>query len=133
MPQSQTQVTSSRLFESYAPISGVYDEAVLPNGDARPEWKSLLSRLEALGDGPLRKRWLQAQAQIERDGVTFNPHDDDGVVSRPWTLDAIPMVFSNTEWCGLTEKLGQRARVLEALLVDLFGEQRVLKDKIIPP
>ena len=133
MPQLQSQGTSKRLFGQYAPIAGVYDEAVLPDGNWRPEWKSLLQHLDVMGEDQLRKRWAQAQAQIERDGVTFNPHDDDGLVSRPWTLDAIPMVLGDVEWKSLTARLSQRARVLEAMLVDLFGEQRLLKDKIVPP
>ncbi len=133
MSQSQTQGTTERLFQKYAPIAGVYDEAVLPDGTARPEWKSLIDRLETMGEASLRKRWQQAQAQIERDGITFNPHDDNGVVSRPWMLDAIPMTLCNAEWNNLTARLGQRARVLEAMLVDLFGDQRLLKDRIIPP
>jgi uncharacterized circularly permuted ATP-grasp superfamily protein len=93
----------------------------------------LLQRLEEMGDATLRQRWLQAQAQIDRDGVTYNPHDDDGIVSRPWMLDAIPMVLAENEWKQLTDRLSQRGRVFEALLADLFGEQRVLKDKVIPP
>lgn len=133
--QSQTQTTSvvPRLFGTYTPPVGVYDEAVFAVGQPRPEWKALVDQLEGMGEADLRKRWLQAQAQIERDGVTFNPHDDDGLVSRPWTLDAIPMVLSDTEWMELTGRLSQRARVLEALLGDLFGRQTLLKEKILPP
>ncbi len=133
MSQTQTQSATKNLFASYTPPAGVYDEAVTAAGQPRREWNSLLSHLEAMGDHDLRKRWQQAQAQIERDGITFNPHDDDGQVSRPWTLDAIPMVLSDVEWTALTDKLTQRARVLEALLADLFGEQILLKEKILPP
>ncbi|MEQ9410446.1 MAG: circularly permuted type 2 ATP-grasp protein [Fuerstiella sp.] len=121
------------LFAGYRPPSDTFDEAMTPSGQPRAEWKKLLEQLEMLGEGQLRKRWQQAQAQIDRDGVTYNPHDDDGLVSRPWTLDAIPMVLAEAEWSGLEQRLEQRARVLEALLTDLFGEQRVLKEKILPP
>ncbi|MEZ6121618.1 MAG: circularly permuted type 2 ATP-grasp protein [Planctomycetaceae bacterium] len=93
----------------------------------------MLNRLEQMGVQQLTKRWQQAQVQIDRDGVTYNPHDDDGLVSRPWLLDAIPMILSEAEWSPLAGQLSQRARVLEALLTDLFGEQRLLKDRIIPP
>ncbi|MEZ6129214.1 MAG: circularly permuted type 2 ATP-grasp protein [Planctomycetaceae bacterium] len=133
MSQSQTQALPLSLFATYSPPAGVYDEAVFGIGKPRAEWKTMVDRLDAMGEAELRTRWLQAQAQIERDGVTFNPHDDDGQVSRPWTLDAIPMVLSDVEWDGLSERLIQRARVLEALLGDLFGDQILLKEKIIPP
>lgn len=131
--QSQSPASSSPLFGNYAPPPGVFDEAMTAAGEVRPEWKLLFKQLQGLGEDSLRKRWQQAQAQIERDGVTFNPHDDETQVSRPWLLDAIPMVLSHTEWTGLTERIEQRARVLEAMLSDLFGDQVLLKEKIIPP
>lgn len=127
-----TQNSPSRIFEKYAPPPGAYDEAVTAAGKPRAEWTSLIARLDAMGLPDLRQRWLQAQSQIERDGVTFNPHDE-GVGSRPWMLDAIPMVLAQQEWNSVSSKLCQRARVLEALLQDLLGEQRVLRERILPP
>lgn len=85
-----------------------------------------------MGEQNLRKRWEHAQTQIQRDGVTFNPHGD-GQDSRPWMLDAIPMVLAEQEWNQLSGQICQRARVLEALVKDLLGEQRLLREKIIPP
>ncbi len=131
--QSQSQASVSPLFGNYVPPPGVFDEAMNAAGEVRAEWKPLIRQLQDLGEDSLRKRWQQAQAQIERDGVTFNPHDEDAQVSRPWMLDAIPMVLSHTEWSGLTARLEQRARVLEAMLADLFGDQILLKEKILPP
>ncbi len=133
MSQTQTQASTQKLFANYAPPAGVYDEAMVGVGQPRPEWNAAIAHIESMGEADLRKRWQQAQAHIQRDGITFNPHDKDGLVSRPWTLDAIPMVLSDVEWTALTERLSQRARVLEALLADLFGEQVLLKEKILPP
>jgi len=133
MQQTQSQDSRPKLFGTYRPPGDTFDEAFTKAGEVRPTWKGLLDRLEKMGGVVLRERWHQAQSQIDRDGVTFNPHDDDGVVSRPWMLDAIPMVLAENEWSVLSTRLAQRARVLEALLADLFGEQRVLKDRIVPP
>jgi uncharacterized circularly permuted ATP-grasp superfamily protein/uncharacterized alpha-E superfamily protein len=131
--QAQSQLPAPRLFQSYAPPAGVYDEALTTAGQARPEWKVLVDRLDAMGEADLRNRWQQAQTQIERDGVTFNPHENEGQGSRPWMLDAIPMVLAEAEWNQVSARLCQRARVLEAMLKDLLGKQQLLKDKIIPP
>lgn len=130
--QSQSQTSSQRLFDSYTPPPGVYDEAVTAAGKPRPQWKALIEQLDGMGQADLLHRWQQAQTQIERDGVTFNPHDD-GAGSRPWMLDAIPMVLAKSEWTDVSTRICQRARVLEALLQDLLGEQRVLKESLIPP
>jgi uncharacterized circularly permuted ATP-grasp superfamily protein/uncharacterized alpha-E superfamily protein len=133
MQQTQSQDSPPTLFGTYRPPGNTFDEAFTKAGEVRSTWQGLLDRLEKMGGTVLRERWHQAQAQVDRDGVTFNPYDDDGVVSRPWMLDAIPMILAEKEWIGLSNRLAQRARVLEALLADLFGEQRVLKDKIVPP
>ena len=131
--QTQTQGPVGGLFSQYGPIAGVFDEALTSTGSPRAEWSALVEQLDVMGETELRKRWNVATAQIERNGVTFNPHDDEGLVSRPWMLDAIPMVLAEAEWNRLSARLSQRARVLDALLKDLFGEQRLLKEKIIPP
>lgn len=133
MQQQSTTESSAALFAGYHPPTDTFDEAFRERGQARPEWQSLLDGLERMGDAELRRRWQQAQAQINRDGVTYNPHDDNDIVSRPWLLDAIPMILAEHEWDDLNRRLNQRARVLEALLNDLTGEQRVLKDRIVPP
>ena len=131
--QTQANTSTRQLFEDYAPSDGIYDEAVTAAGDPRSEWEVLFAEMSKLGEGDIRKRWQQAQTQIERDGVTFNPHEDDGQGSRPWMLDAIPMVLAEAEWNAVSERLCQRARVLEAMLADLLGPQTLLKDRIIPP
>ena len=131
--QSQSQRSVQRLFASYAPTSSAYDEAFSANGQPRPAWSSLVQELELMGETELRKRWGQAQIQIKRDGVTFNPHDDDGQGSRPWMLDAIPMVISESEWDLVSSRLCQRANVLEAMIQDLLGKQTLLKERVFPP
>lgn len=130
--QSQSQGSPPRLFDSYSPPAGLYDEAVSAVGKPRPEWRALIQQINVMGKADLLQRWQQAQTQIERDGVTFNPHDD-GMGTRPWMLDAIPMVLAESEWTDVSSRLCQRARVLEALLQDLLGEQRLLKERVIPP
>ncbi|MCA9085083.1 MAG: circularly permuted type 2 ATP-grasp protein, partial [Planctomycetaceae bacterium] len=121
------------FFRDYAPIPGVYDECCHADGTIRQEWKSVADRLDTMGLTELCQRWHQARAQIARDGVTFNPHDSEGIVSRPWLLDAIPLVIEEAAWNQLTEQLAQRAQLMQLLLADLFGEQRLLKERIIPP
>ena len=116
------------MFYPYRPINGVYDEAVSIDGVIRPAWLELMRRLDAMGLDELTNRRNQASRQIARDGVTFNSHDSEGNVSRPWTLDAIPLILAESEWNALATKLSQRARMMEALLKDLFGEQKLIRD-----
>ena len=86
-----------------------------------------------MGRSELDRRWKQGLAQIQRDGITFNPFDVDSGSSRPWMLDPIPMVFAESEWNRLSLGVQQRARIFEELLADLYGAQRLIKEKVIPP
>lgn len=122
----------SAVFAGYRPGGG-FDESVGPDGELRPHWRALAASLNALGARELSRRWEQAQRQITSHGVTFNPQDDAKSTSRPWALDALPHVVAEQEWHWLTEALQQRAELLDLVLRDLFGPQRLVKDKIIPP
>ncbi|MBX3422115.1 MAG: circularly permuted type 2 ATP-grasp protein [Pirellulaceae bacterium] len=117
----------------YQPVSHAYDEAIDAAGNLRGHWKTLIVELESLGRGELDRRWRQGLDQIQRDGVTFNPYDAESGSSRPWALDPIPMVFDELEWSSLAAGIEQRARLMDGLLADLFGPQRLLREKIIPP
>ncbi len=120
------------LLAGYTPLAGLYDETLDAQGALRAHWQPLVSDLNALGGRELGRRWEQAQRQIAGDGVTFNPHDEDGDASRPWVLDAIPLVLPEEEWNAVTSGLAQRARLLDLVLRDLFGPQHLLRDKVLP-
>lgn len=129
---TSTPQTTSPLF-GYAPPHGVFDETIDAQGNIRPHWRSLITGLESLGRDELQRRWEQAQRQISDDGVTYNPHDVDGESSRPWVLDAIPLVLAEREWRQVAHGLEQRARLLDMVLRDLLGPQQLLRDRVVPP
>ena len=121
------------ILRDYVPRTDSFDECVGPSGAIRSQWQTVLAKLDTIGLTDLRRRWTAAQGQIDRDGITFNPHDLEGNAARPWTLDAIPLVLPGAEWSALTARLAQRGRLMELILADLFGPQRLLKEQIIPP
>ncbi len=117
----------------YRPARPSSDEAIDPGGGLRPHWRELFSKLEAIGDLELQRRWEHAQQDAASDGVTFNPHDADGEGARPWILDAIPFPLPERSWRVLSEGLAQRAMLLDHVLRDLLGPQVLLREKVLPP
>jgi uncharacterized circularly permuted ATP-grasp superfamily protein len=105
----------------------------LPNGRARPAAEKLVSALEAIGVDEVRRRWDQARRLIRDNGVTYNVYGDPRGMDRPWELDPIPMVIGSDEWAGVARGLAQRAELLNRILSDLYGEQRLLHRGLIPP
>src|SRR5688572_4908721 len=131
MTQARATSFSSEGFR-YLPRSGVYDEAFTPDGAPRPHHRELWGGLETLGPSEISKRWEQGRRLIRENGVTYNVYGDPRGMDRPWVLDPIPLVIAADEWATLSRGLDQRARLLNALLIDLYGDQRVLAEGLVP-
>ncbi|MET0284086.1 MAG: circularly permuted type 2 ATP-grasp protein [Polyangiales bacterium] len=123
----------STLTASYTPPSGVYDELKAADGALRPQWVKLFEHIEQIGPKELERRWEKAKHQLHENGVSYNVYGDPRGVERPWNLSPIPVLWEAQEWESVEAGLGQRARLLDALLHDLYGPQRTLGDGTLPP
>jgi uncharacterized circularly permuted ATP-grasp superfamily protein/uncharacterized alpha-E superfamily protein len=121
------------LFQGYAPVAGRYDEAFAAPGMPRPHWTEVMRLLDTLGLEELRRRWAQARQRMYENGVTYNPHREPHSLDHSWELDVIPFVLDAAEWGRLEAALIQRARLLNALLVDVYGAQTLLQAGVLPP
>lgn len=110
-----------------------YDDLVNREGQVRARWQPLVEELDELGLEGLQQRSLEAQNLLYENGVTFNVYEDDVRKMRSWQLDPIPYVISPQSWTMLERGLRQRARLLEVLVEDLYGERRVIRDAVLPP
>lgn len=132
MKQTDKTTSFSDLFERYQSRSGVYDEASC-NGVLRSHYQTLVRQLDKLGVETLQQRWELAQRQISNDGVTAGGRETTGNATRPWRLDAMPTLLSEGEWKGISAGLVQRARLYELILVDLFSQRTLIRDRLLPP
>ena len=122
-----------RLLDGYQVHNGhVHDELITPAGELRPHYDTFVRSLETLGRHELASRWENAKRAIRDNGVTYNVYGDPEGVDRPWTLDMIPLLVPSAEWTRLEAALIQRARVLNLLLSDLYGPQRLLREQQLP-
>src|SRR5207253_3008090 len=86
-----------------------------------------------LGNAEVASRWDQARRIIRENGITHNIYGDPNGLARPWNLDLLPLVLSNSEWQTVANGLVQRARLLDALLADLYGPARCVAAGLLPP
>jgi uncharacterized circularly permuted ATP-grasp superfamily protein/uncharacterized alpha-E superfamily protein len=118
--------------DGYAPLAGVADEMVEPDGSLRAHWRPYVSALDDLGTEEVARRWEQARRLIHENGVTHNVYGTPNGLDRPWSLDFVPLLIKADEWRSVSVALEQRARLLDLLLADLYGEASVVADGLLP-
>jgi len=127
--QPEKQLHSDWL---YQPNPGYYDEMVAADGTVRPRWRPLIEPLEQMGKAGFARRWQEGRRVIHENGTTYNVYSDAQNASRPWPLDPLPMVLDSVEWSHIAAAVAQRARLLNAILSDLYGPQKLLRDGLPP-
>jgi uncharacterized circularly permuted ATP-grasp superfamily protein/uncharacterized alpha-E superfamily protein len=120
------------LINAYQPIAGAYTEMMDPQRAIRPQWQTMLDQLAAYGPEDIEARWQRAQRMIRENGVTYNVYDDAESGSHPWVLDPVPLMIAPDEWEELSAGLIQRMKVLNLAMADLYSEQTLLKDNVLP-
>ncbi|MGB5430764.1 circularly permuted type 2 ATP-grasp protein, partial [Eudoraea sp.] len=112
--------------------TGYYDEMFNETNGVRSSYEKFKKRLEKLSRNKLK--YLQHstdRAQLSL-GMTFNVYSDNQGVERILHLDIIPRIISSSDWDRLAKGLEQRIVALNLFINDIYGEQRALKDNIIP-
>jgi len=112
---------------------GHYDELRTPDGGLRPGWQQFFTHLGAAGFADLDRRAAMLARQIRDDGVTYNVYRPDGGAQRPWSLDLLPIIIGAEEWGLIEQGIAQRARLLNAVMRDIYGPQRLLRESFLPP
>ena len=113
-------------------VKGLYDELVQGGGRARPGAGPLCSYLKSLNDADLTDRKAASELAIIAQGITFTVYFEGGSIDRAWPFDIIPRMIPKKEWDKVEEGLRQRVRALNMFIDDLYHDQKVIKDKIVP-
>jgi uncharacterized circularly permuted ATP-grasp superfamily protein/uncharacterized alpha-E superfamily protein len=110
-----------------------YDELTDDHGGMRAHWRPLIDRLRADESPDAVRRSLELTRRlIVENGVTYNVYADPQGADRPWALDSLPFVLPEAEWQEIEAGVAQRARLLNALLADIYGPQRLIAEGHIP-
>src|ERR1035437_7437324 len=109
-----------------------WNELYLASGALRPHWQALMASLGALGQDELAMRVKNSRRILREHGVSCFSSDGGQEREVPWELDCIPFAVGAEEWRELETDLLQRARLLNLILGDLFGVQRLVRDGLVP-
>lgn len=118
-------------WKDYAP-GEFYDELISSPGCAREPAEQLIEYLQTLSDEDINSRKIAAESTIKEMGVSFTVYTEGGNIDRAWPFDILPRVISKTQWDKTAAGLKQRLKALNMFIDDLYHEQKVLKDGIVP-
>lgn len=131
MTASEEKIQS--LLEYYQSSPFAYDELLHPDGSVREQWRFLFDALERLGTREIENRSLEIRRILRDNGVTYNVMGDPESEDRIWPLDPVPFLLTSQEWSKIERGSIERAELFNLILTDLYGEQSLLKEKVIPP
>nr|WP_145546338.1 circularly permuted type 2 ATP-grasp protein [Variovorax boronicumulans] len=128
-------------------MPGHYDELrgmARPAGDAptrsntarpplTPDWAEFFALLGREGFADLDRRTALMRRQLRDNGVTYNVYADAANPQRPWSLDLFPLIVTPDSWRQIEAGVLQRVRVLDSVMADVYGPQRLLARGLLPP
>jgi uncharacterized circularly permuted ATP-grasp superfamily protein/uncharacterized alpha-E superfamily protein len=109
-----------------------WNEVLETSGQPREIYQPLLRRFATATRGELKRVDEQLEATMREMGVTFDIMRERPWGKRPWFCDLLPQVFTTTEWKTLAGGMAQRLHAYECFLRDIYGEQRILRQGIVP-
>jgi uncharacterized circularly permuted ATP-grasp superfamily protein/uncharacterized alpha-E superfamily protein len=111
---------------------GRYDEMFDHAGAVRPHWQRLAASFAAMAPAEYRHRVESAMRMVQENGVTYNVYDEASGLGRLWQLDVAPFVVSADDWSAIEAAVAQRARLANAILRDIYGEQCLVRGGVVP-
>jgi uncharacterized circularly permuted ATP-grasp superfamily protein/uncharacterized alpha-E superfamily protein len=129
----EPESSSAALLENYQRRESSFDEFLADDGKPRAHYAKILGRLDDLGAAEWRRRADACERLVHEQGITYHVYGDPRGVERPWQLDPVPLVISASEWSELEKGLIQRATLLNQILADSYGEQKLLHTRWLSP
>ena len=135
--------TLELLRRAQAAPPGVWDELrgglelTPPEGDPdfvplSGPWSEFVQHLGPQGLVGLNPRVAQLERQVRDNGISYNVYADADRPQRPWSLDLLPLMVDALSWQQIEAGVLQRMRLLEHIMADTYGPQRLLKTGMLP-
>ena len=118
--------------ENYPFKDGCFDETYLAPGQPRSSCRTFVERLSSLTDQELAARQQSAEFLLRDLGITFTVYGHESGTEKIWPFDLLPRIIDGTEWSSIAAGLKQRITALNLFVDDIYNQQKIIKDGIVP-
>jgi uncharacterized circularly permuted ATP-grasp superfamily protein len=119
------------ILEQYKHAPGLWDE-MHDGQQVREAYGKVVAMLHHLEVDSLQQKEIVASELFMNQGITFTVYSDNAGIERIFPFDIIPRIITATEWSRIERGIQQRLRALNLFLKDIYSEQAIVRDKIIP-
>lgn len=129
--QQQTSMERINGVSDYD-VGDFYDEMFAHDSSPRENCNLLYKRVIGLSSLDLQRRKMAAERSMVRLGITFNVYGEEEGTERIIPFDILPRIINADEWQWVSDGLKQRIVALNMFIEDIYSEQKILRDGIIP-
>jgi len=116
----------------WLPETKAFDEAFGREGGARAHYRPLVSILESFTQTEIERRERLQKLLLMDQGITFTVYGEKEGTERIFPFDFVPRIIPAREWERIQAGLVQRVTALNLFILDVYQDQRCLKDGIVP-
>ena len=127
-----SEAEGSPLLKGYAALPDAYDELVDETGAPRAYARVATEMLDGLTPEGFQRCQSLAELSLVQQGVTFSVYSDQRGTEKVMPVCLVPRVMGAAEWSRVERGLVQRLAALELFLDDVYGDQRTLRENIVP-
>ena len=129
--EAKTANRKRNHFRAYK-LERFFDEVMAGRDKFRSHYRNLAERLASLSRQDLTERQQLADNSFRNQGVTFTVYSDEAGTEKIFPFDLLPRIIPVAEWRHIEQGLIQRITALNLFLHDIYHNQKILKDKVIP-
>ncbi|MCE2957084.1 MAG: circularly permuted type 2 ATP-grasp protein [Flammeovirgaceae bacterium] len=122
---------TSKLLSAYQPSPSTWDEMLL-DGNIRQQYQIFFESLRKSSITDLARKDELAKKLFMSQGITFTVYSDGEGIEKIFPFDIIPRIITSAEWAHIESGIKQRLKALNLFLKDIYHEQAILRDDVIP-
>src|ERR1700751_1766360 len=122
----------SAYFDKYSPIDGVWDEMYAKSARVRDHYRKVIEYISGESADDLNKKEELAKRLFMSQGITFTVYNSGEGIEKIFPFDIIPRIITAAEWNYIEKGIKQRLKALNLFLKDIYSDQFIINDGLIP-